>query len=49
MAFSDVVEVSVVAGDGMTADALATTVRVMGVRGAGAVLRRFRASLVGSR
>lgn len=46
-ALSDVVEVSVVARDGMTADALATTVRVMGVEAAGAVLGRYRASVVG--
>lgn len=43
---SDVVEVSVVAGDGMTADALATTVRVMGVGAAGVVLGKFGARVV---
>ena len=46
-ALSDVLEVSVVAGNGMTADALATTVRVMGE--AGALLRRYRAHQISPR
>jgi thiamine biosynthesis lipoprotein len=45
-ALSDVLEVSVVARDGMTADALATTVRVMGVEESVAVLQRYAARLV---
>jgi thiamine biosynthesis lipoprotein len=45
-ALSDVLEVSVAGPDGMTADALATTVRVMGVAAAAGVLRKFGARVV---
>jgi FAD:protein FMN transferase len=43
---SDVLEVSVVAGNGMTADALATTVRVLGVEASTGVLQRYGGRLV---
>ncbi|MFN0101086.1 MAG: FAD:protein FMN transferase [Bryobacteraceae bacterium] len=42
----DVLEVSIVAPNGMTADALTTTVRVMGVDAAAEVLRKYRGKLV---
>jgi thiamine biosynthesis lipoprotein len=45
-ALSEVLEVAVAAPDGMTADALATTVRVMGMEAAGGVLRKFGARVV---
>lgn len=44
---SDVVEVSVVARNGMTADALATTVRVLGMEASRGLLRAYRASVPG--
>jgi len=46
---TDVLEVSVVAANGMTADALATAVRVMGVAAAAGLLRRFGGRVVGRR
>jgi thiamine biosynthesis lipoprotein len=46
-ALSDVLEVSVVAANGMTADALATTVRVMGVKAAAGVLKRYGTKVIG--
>ncbi|MSV31668.1 MAG: FAD:protein FMN transferase, partial [Bryobacterales bacterium] len=42
----DVLEVSVVARNGMTADGLATAVRVMGVAAAGAVLKKYGGRVV---
>lgn len=44
-ALSDTLEVSVVARTGMTADALATAVRVLGVAASGELLRRYRAHI----
>ena len=43
---SDVLEVSVTAPNGMTADALATTVRVLGLEAAAPVLHRYSTKLV---
>jgi thiamine biosynthesis lipoprotein ApbE len=43
---TDVLEVSIVAGNGMTADGLATAVRVMGVRAAAGLLRKFGGRVV---
>ena len=45
-ALTDVLEVSVVARNGMTADGLATAVRVMGVAAAGAVLKKYGGRVV---
>lgn len=46
-ALTEVLEVSVVAPNGMTADALATTVRVLGPKAAGPIVRRYRAHIIG--
>ena len=46
VALSDVLEVSVVAANGMTADALATAARVLGLAAARAVVRKYKAKLV---
>jgi len=43
---TDVLEVSIVAGNGMTADGLATAVRVMGVAAAAGLLRKFGGRVV---
>jgi thiamine biosynthesis lipoprotein len=43
---TDVLEVSVMARDGMTADGLATAVRVMGVEAAAGLLRKFGGRVV---
>lgn len=43
---SDLLEVAVVAPNGMTADALATTVRVMGVKEAEKVLQKYRTRVI---
>lgn len=48
-ALSDVLEVSVVAANGMTADALATTVRIIGAQAAAGLVRRYHAHIASMR